>query len=108
MGSRGQGHNPPNANLPASRSDNARAEIRIPACNVNFVDKKVIRGANRGILGDLTTFSAFSLDAALVIERNANLVAGRIYFDLGLCRGNGLVPRPTHRPLNRNARRVRA
>jgi fluoride ion exporter CrcB/FEX len=76
MGSRGQGHNPPNANPPASRSDNAGAESRIPACNVNFVDKKVIRGANRGILGDLTTFSAFSLDAALVIERNANLAPG--------------------------------
>jgi CrcB protein len=36
----------------------------------------VIRGANRGILGGLTTFSAFSLDAALVIERNANLAPG--------------------------------
>jgi CrcB protein len=57
-----------------------------------------------GILGGFTTFSAFSLDAALLIERHAYVAAAgyvvgsvaasvsALFFGLALFRGGGHVP----------------
>ena len=57
-----------------------------------------------GILGGFTTFSAFSLDAALLIERNAfaagaGYVVGSVGFALaGLFFGLALFRQPSHLP----------
>ena len=47
-----------------------------------------------GILGGFTTFSAFSLDAALLIERHAYGAGGRLYGRLGRGQRLGIVLRP--------------
>ena len=47
-----------------------------------------------GILGGFTTFSAFSLDTALLVERHAYGLAARLCCRLGRCERLGIVLRP--------------